>query len=177
MTISPVTIRFATENDAELIADLSRATFYETFAQYNSSKNMELFLKEQFTRPRLIKEVGAIENTFLLAYHNKDVAGYVKLRQGEVPKQLKGTPALEIARIYVVRDFIGKGVGKELMQASIDIARSRKLEVVWLAVWENNDRAFKFYSSWGFEKFGTQVFLLGMDLQKDWLMKKELQEL
>jgi diamine N-acetyltransferase len=174
MTISPVTIRFATESDAELIADMSRSTFYETFAAYNSSKNMELFLKEQFTRPRLIKEVGVPENTFLLAYHNKEVAGYVKLRQGDVPKQLKGLRALEVARIYVVKDFIGKGVGKELMQASIDIAKDRKLDVIWLAVWEKNDRAFSFYNSWGFEKFGTQVFLLGMDLQKDWLMKKLL---
>jgi ribosomal protein S18 acetylase RimI-like enzyme len=174
MTIPSVTIRFATESDAELIADLSRSTFYETFAEYNSPKNMELFLKEQFTRPRLIKEVGATENTFLLAYHNKDVAGYVKLRQGDVPKQLKGLRALEIARIYVVKDFLSKGVGKELMQASIDIAKERKLEVVWLAVWEKNDRAFRFYSNWGFEKFGSQVFLLGMDLQKDWLMRKDL---
>src|SRR5687768_15644708 len=146
MTISPVTIRYATESDAELIADMSRSTFYETFAAYNSSKNMELFLKDQFTRPRLIKEVGAVENTFLLAYHNKEVAGYVKLRQGDVPKQLKGLRALEVARIYVVKDFIGKGVGKELMQASIDIAKDRKLDVIWLAVWEKNERAFRFYT-------------------------------
>src|SRR5688572_6540158 len=141
MTISTVTIRFATLSDAELIADVSRSTFYETFAEHNSSRNMEMFLNEQFTRPRLIKEVGSPENTFLLAYHNKDLAGYVKLRQGEVPKQLKGMQALEIARIYVIKDFLGKGVGKELMKASIDIATERDLEVIWLAVWEENTRA------------------------------------
>ena len=174
MTISPLTIRFATLSDAELIADVSRSTFYETFAPYNSSRNMEMFLNEQFTRPRLIKEVGAPENTFLLAYYNKKLSGYVKLRQGDVPRQLKGMRALEVARIYVVNDFIGKGVGKQLMQASIDIAKERDLEVIWLAVWEENTRAYNFYSSWGFERFGSQVFLLGMDLQKDWLMKKKL---
>lgn len=135
---------------------------------------MEMFLSEQFTRPRLIKEVSAPENTFLLAYFNKDVAGYVKLRQGEVPKPLKGMRALEVARIYVAKDFIGKGVGKQLMQASIGIAQERDLDVIWLAVWEENSRAYNFYSNWGFEKFGSQVFLLGMDLQKDWLMKKVL---
>lgn len=174
MTETQVTIRFATESDAALIADLSRATFQETFAPYNTEKNMELFLKEQFTRPRLMKEVGLSENTFLLAYHNQNISGYVKLRQGEVPKPLKGKKALEIARIYVVKEYIGKGVGKELMQASFDIAHERNLEVIWLAVWEKNTRAFDFYSRWGFENFGSQIFLLGLDLQKDWLMKKEL---
>jgi diamine N-acetyltransferase len=174
MTRSAITIRFATEADAETIADLSRDTFYETFAEHNSSKNMQMFLDEQFTKPRLIKEVGLTENTFLLAYYNKELAGYVKLRQGEVPKQIKRFRSLEIARIYVVKSFIGKGVGKQLMQASFDIAKERNMEVIWLAVWERNFRAFKFYSSWGFEIFGSQVFLLGMDLQKDWLMKKNL---
>ena len=171
MTRSAVTLRFATTQDAETIADVSRSTFYETFAAQNSSKNMEMFLNEQFTRPRLIKEVGLPENTFLLAYYNNELAGYVKLRESEVPKQLRDFKCLEIARIYVIQSFIGKGIGKALMQASIDIARDRNLQVVWLAVWEHNLRAFNFYSSWGFEVFGSQVFLLGLDLQKDWLMK------
>ena len=174
MTRSSITIKFASEADAETIADLSRATFYETFAAQNTGKNMELFLKEQFTRPRLVKEVSLPENTFLLAYHNDMLSGYVKLRQGDVPKQLKGLKALEIARIYVVKAFIGRGVGKELMQACFDIARERAMQVIWLAVWEKNSRAFEFYSKWGFEIFASQVFLLGLDLQKDWLMKRDL---
>lgn len=174
MKSSGVTIRLATEADAEMIADVSRTTFYDTFAAQNSSKNMELFLNQQFTRERLIKEVVLVENTFLLAYYKDELAGYVKLRQGESPKQLKGLKALEIARIYVLKEYIGKGVGKQLMQTSIDIAKSKKLQVIWLAVWEHNLRAFKFYSSWGFHKFGNQVFILGMDFQKDWLMKLDL---
>ena len=169
-----VTIREATIYDAATIADFSRETFYETFAEYNTEEDMLIFLNRQFTRDVLVAEVGLSYNTFLLAYKNGLLAGYVKLRESRGPMELKGFPSLEIARIYVAKSMIGQGIGKELMQCSIDIARSRQKELVWLAVWEKNDRAFKFYTRWGFETFSRQVFVLGTDLQNDWIMKKIL---
>ena len=129
-------------------------------------------MKEQFSRELLISEVGVPSNTFLLAYLGPELAGYVKLRDGETPKELKGQKALEIARLYAAKEMIGKGIGKLLMHHSIQIAKGQKKDVIWLAVWTENDRAIKFYTQWGFEKFSHQLFLLGRDLQKDWLFKK-----
>jgi len=169
-----LTIRLATKKDAALIADLSRQTFYETFAATNTPQDMQKFLNLQFTKGRLMLEVGVLENIFLLAYHQNKVAGYVKLRDGRTPKQLQHIPALEIARLYAVTDMIGKGVGRLLMQTSIDIAKEKGKQVVWLGVWEKNQRAIDFYHKWGFEKFGEQDFWLGDDLQCDWIMKKQL---
>jgi diamine N-acetyltransferase len=169
-----VSLRYATRKDAVLIADISRQTFYETFASYNTREDMDKFLKEQFTRGRLIMEVGAVENTFLLAYVDGEVGGYVKLRDGKRPKSLGTVPALEIARLYCVTQMIGKGVGKLLMQQSIDIARKMKKKLVWLGVWEKNQRAIDFYAKWGFTKFDETDFLLGNDLQRDWLMKRDV---
>ena len=169
-----LTIRYATQKDAALIADLSRQTFYETFAAANTRHDMDKFLKLQFTKGRLMLEVGAAGNTFLLAYHEQEVAGYVKLRDGKVPPALHPMPALEIARLYAVTSMIGKGVGHLLMQTSIDIATEKGKQVVWLGVWEKNQRAINFYHKWGFKKFGEQDFWLGDDLQRDWIMKKEL---
>ncbi|WP_121352960.1 GNAT family N-acetyltransferase [Flavisolibacter nicotianae] len=168
------TLRYATRNDAELIADISRQTFYDTFAADNTEEDMAKFLDEQFTRGKLMMEVGSPENSFLLAYSGEDVAGYIKLREGKKLKALEGKQALEIARIYVVKEFIGKGVGKLLMQTALDIARQKEKDVVWLGVWERNQRAIAFYTSWGFEKFDECDFLLGDDLQTDWLMRKDL---
>ena len=174
MWSGPFTLRYATPDDAALIADISRQTFYDTFAADNTEADMQKFLNEQFTKGRLMLEVGAPENIFLLACHENNIAGYVKLREGKKLAALNGATSMEIARLYVVKDFLGKGAGKFLMQASLDIAKEKNKEVVWLGVWEKNQRAIDFYTAWGFEKFDECDFLLGDDIQRDWLMKKEL---
>lgn len=169
-----ISIKLAGTNDAETIADLSRKTFSETFAPFNTLKDMDIFLKEQFTRYSLIAEVGISFNTFFLAYAGEELAGYIKLRERESPSELDGTSSLEIARIYAIGSMLGKGVGSRMMQHSIELAYQKQKQVIWLAVWEKNQRALDFYTKWGFEIFGKQVFVLGTDLQKDWLMKKIL---
>ena len=165
-------VRFATINDAELIANLSRQTFHETFASHNTQADMEMFMNEQFTKEALMKEVGEPGNIFLLAFDGDVPVGYVRMRENNNPPELNGAAAIEVARIYAVAAAIGKGVGKLLMQRCIDIARQNGKDIIWLGVWEQNQRAIEFYSKWGFEKFGTHVFLLGNDPQMDWLMKK-----
>ncbi len=169
-----ISIRSAGPDDRELIADMSRQTFYETFAAHNSKENMDKFMMEQFSADLLMQEVGAEGNIFLLAYDGDEPAGYVRLRENNNPPELENANAIEIARIYATASSIGKGVGKALMQACISTGLAKKKEVLWLGVWEHNQRAIDFYMKWGFEKFATHLFLLGDDPQTDWLMRKIL---
>ena len=171
-----ITIREATPADAVLIADVSRQTFYDTFAADNTKEDMDKFLNEQFTRGKLILEVGAPGHIFLLAFAGEEVAGYVKLREGKHPAGLGSQNALEIARLYATSAMIGKGVGSKLMQASIDEAIKLGKDSVWLCVWEKNQRAIEFYTRWGFEKCGDTDFVLGNDVQQDWIMGRRVRE-
>ncbi|MDX2048604.1 MAG: GNAT family N-acetyltransferase [Chitinophagaceae bacterium] len=167
-------IRFATTDDAEAIADFSRKTFHETFASVNTPENMNKFMSEQFTKEMLIKEVGEDGNVFLAAYDEGQLMGYVKMRKTINPPELGNVKAIEIARIYAATSSIGKGIGKALMQKTIDVAKEMGKEMLWLGVWEENHRAIEFYKKWGFVKFAWHKFILGDDVQTDWLMKKEL---
>jgi ribosomal protein S18 acetylase RimI-like enzyme len=167
-------IRIATEKDAELVADLSHRTFYETFGAVNTKENMDKFLNEQFTREKLVAEVSEPGNIFLLAFDGQFPVGYVRLREGEKHAAFGNNDSLEIARIYVVNTCIGAGVGKELMRKCIFMAKEMKKDIIWLGVWEKNSRAIAFYIRWGFEKFGEHDFILGNEVQKDWLMMKRL---
>ncbi len=168
----PLHIRAAGIEDAVMIADLSHRTFYDTFAASNKEEDMRKFLGEQFTKGKLMLEVGRKENHFYLAYEGEELAGYLKLRDGQLPAALHRQQALEIARLYACSAFIGKGVGAALMQKSIDVAKELNKDWVWLGVWEKNERAIDFYRRWGFEKFADSDFLLGNDLQNDWLMRR-----
>jgi len=172
--MNEIIIKEATVEDAALIADLSRRTFYDTFAPFNTVEDMDKFMNEQFTRENLMDEVGAPGNIFLLAYSNGEVAGYVRLKELPDITMPANVPAIEIARIYALKTSIGKGVGSALMQHVIDLARQKNKQIIWLGVWEKNHRAIDFYKKWGFERFGEHDFVLGTDVQTDWLMKREV---
>jgi ribosomal protein S18 acetylase RimI-like enzyme len=78
---------------------------------------------------------------------------------------------MELERIYSVKEQIGKGVGAELIKASIKEARDKGFDCLWLGVWDKNERAIKFYEKWGFKKVGSHVFMLGKDVQNDLIME------
>jgi len=164
-----ITIRTATVADADLIADLSRETFYDAFIGDNRKEDMDKFMNEQFTKESLMKEVGAPGNIFLLVYADNEVSGYARLRENETAPE-----EIEIARIYNKTAAIGKGIGKSLMLACIETAEKLQKKMIWLGVWEKNQRAINFYKKFGFEKYDEHDFVLGDDVQKDWLMKKQL---
>jgi ribosomal protein S18 acetylase RimI-like enzyme len=176
METGEIVVKLAQIKDAELIADLSRATFYESFAADNTPENMNLFMNGPFSRLQLITEVTDTENIFLLAEKQGEIIGYVKMRHSLHSKEMPIAEAIEIARIYVSQRAIGSGVGKRLMEAAINTAMDQKKAVIWLGVWEHNKRAIDFYLKWGFERFGEHIFMLGEDAQTDVLLKKTLQQ-
>lgn len=165
-------IREATTADAAMIADLSRETFYHAFAADNTKEDMEKFLNEQFTREALMEEVGAPGNIFLLAFAGDEIAGYLRLR--DASDALLPGSGIEVARLYTNTHLIGKGVGAMLMNAAINRGKQLEKDYIWLGVWEKNEKAIRFYSRFGFEKFAEHGFLLGNDMQRDWLMQRPL---
>ena len=169
-----ITIRVARKEDAALIADMSRITFYDAFVQDNIKEDMDIFMNQQFTKAALMKEVEEEDGIFLLAYAGNEPCGYARMRLNNKEHIMATENAIEIARIYALSSAIGKGVGSALMQYCIDMANQLNKSNIWLGVWEKNERAIAFYKRWGFEKFSEHRFLLGTDLQTDWLMKRAI---
>ena len=154
-----LTVQVATAGDAGLIADLSRRTFYETFASHNTKEDMELFMNEQFTKEQLEQEVLNSPDLFALLYHAEIPIGYLRLRLTHTPPELEPTNALEIARIYVLEEWKGKGSGTRMMQYVHTFAAQHGFDVIWLGVWEKNEPAIRFYPKWGFKQFIKHDFL------------------
>ena len=111
-------------------------------------------------------------NYFFIAESAGIPVGYSKIRESLQSKDLPQADAIEIARIYAVKDVIGKGVGRMLMQEAIDYAIHLKKKIIWLGVWEKNPRAIRFYGKCGFREVGDQTFLLGSDPQRDLVMSR-----
>ena len=108
----------------------------------------------------------------------------VRLSLSRHPRQVVRSPfgsaekcldnALEIQRIYILKSAKGQGIGSAFMQIAENFASKKKLSTIWLGVWEHNEPAKKFYKSKGYEKFSHHTFVIGDDMQTDFLLKKEM---
>jgi ribosomal protein S18 acetylase RimI-like enzyme len=163
-----------TPEDLILLEQISRETFHETFADSNSAENMSRYLTENMSADKLRTELSNDQSAFFLAEADTNVIGYLKINQGSAQTKNKYEQALEIERIYVLKSYHGKGIGKLMLDVAMERARSMKADVVWLGVWEHNLRAISFYRKYGFVAFDQHVFMLGDDKQNDLLMRISL---
>lgn len=167
-------VREAALKDAALLCALGRQTFTDSFGSANTPENMKMYLEKTFSVERLKNEILEPGTVFMIIEDGDAVAGYVKIRTGHKPEQLQNINALEIERLYATKHYIGKQVGKLLMDTALTYAKDHGYSCVWLGVWEHNHRAMRFYEKYGFEQFGSHVFEVGTDPQTDLLMKKIL---
>ncbi|BCY29597.1 GNAT family N-acetyltransferase [Flavobacterium okayamense] len=172
--MTDIEIQRVTLNDIDQLQKIGRQTFYETFSAGNSQENMTKYLDEGFSIEKLTAELSDNNAEFYFATLDDNVIGYLKLNFGQSQTELQDDNALEIERIYVLKDFHGKSVGQILYDKAIKIARQKNTDYVWLGVWEENPRAINFYKKNGFVEFDKHVFKLGNDEQTDIMMKLKL---
>jgi GNAT superfamily N-acetyltransferase len=134
---------------------------------------MQLYISTHFTEEALSVELDDPAKHFLLAFDNDELVGYAKLNlKGE--KRDWGNHPLEIARLYTHPNRIGQGIGKHLMNAIEEYARFNQHDAIWLSAWQKNYKAVNFYQREGFRIIGTLQFVLGVDVQDDFLMMKKV---
>jgi len=172
--MSHLTIRPAGLDDAALLADLGARTFRETFEAITSPENLAAFLASAYgeelqraeladaSRPALVLEVDGIPS------------GFVQLRLGHREPCVPGQRPVELQRIYVLQAAHGGGLGKALMEASLELARAWEADAFWLGVWEHNDRALAFYARCGFREVGDHIFTIGDQVDRDLILVKDL---
>lgn len=164
-------IRYGTTDDAKKLAEFGAKAFYDSFAKDNTEENMRLFLERTYSPEIQLNELTNPDVVFLIAEIEVEAVGYVKINLNSRNDSVKSAKIIEIERIYAAKEHIGKGVGKSLMQASIEEAKQRDCDSLWLGVWEKNPRAIEFYKKWGFREVGTHVFMLGGDPQRDYILE------
>jgi ribosomal protein S18 acetylase RimI-like enzyme len=177
ISMESIDIKRVTLADLGELQKIGRQTFHETFSSGNTEENMKKYLEEGFSAEKLTAELNDKNSEFYFALLGNNVIGYLKLNFGQSQTEMKEDEALEIERIYVLKEYHGKSVGQILYDTAIQIARLKKAAYVWLGVWEENPRAINFYKKNGFVEFDRHIFRLGDDEQTDIMMKLRLSDL
>jgi diamine N-acetyltransferase len=169
-----ISIRRAILADAASLSAISSQTFYDTFTGTCTDQDMQSFLEEYFNLKQVQAELSNENDFYYLAESEGKVIGYLRLMEdySNLPL-MKEWRALELKRIYVSKEFHGKGVAQQLMDFAIRFANEGSYEVIWLGVWEHNVRAQKFYNKYGFVNSGhSHDFPIGSTPQTDFWMWK-----
>jgi ribosomal protein S18 acetylase RimI-like enzyme len=172
MNANQVSIREATDSDSGLIAAFGARTFEDSFGSFNTQEDMEEYLSSHFSKEHIRSQLADRSSTFLLAFEDDQVVGYSMLYAGSHPDSVFGSNQVELVRIYVDGHRIGKGYGSKLMEACLQTANKSGHDMIWLGVWEKNVRAIAFYEKWGFKKVGMKEFVMGSDVQHDFIMER-----
>jgi diamine N-acetyltransferase len=169
-----ITTRRVTLADITALAAISKQTFYDTFSGTCTEKDMQDFLEAYYNDRQITKELSNANDFYFFAEIDSKPAGYLRFMEDYSSfSVIKKWKALELKRIYVIKEYQGKGVAQKLMDLVIDFGVKEKYEVIWLGVWEHNVRAQKFYEKYGFINSGhTHGFSIGNTLQTDfWFWK------
>ena len=168
-------IRQGTYDDAALLAKTGAETFVASFGAQNTPGNVAGHLAKAFGVEIQQGELSNPAATYLIAEQDGRIAGYAQVREGLTPACITGPSPVEVLRFYVVQDFHGTGIAQALMDACATEARRRGGRTLWLGVWDQNPRAIRFYTKWGYRDVGGQTFMLGDDPQQDRVLSMSLE--
>lgn len=166
-------LRPATPSDASALAALATSTFRDTYLADNEPAHVEEYIAAHFSENIQAREL-ADASLVTLVGESADgrLVAYAQIRLGAVsPVPVPDTCSHEIARFYVDRSFHGRGIAHAMMDWCLTPRRENG-GLVWLVVFQRNARAIRFYEKRGFRLAGVTTFLMGTDLQDDYVMTR-----
>ena len=163
-------LRRATPADLASFCEFSRRTFVATYGAFHAPERMARHVAERLNDERLGEELADPARTVLVLAETVAWVGCAMLRSGDGPTELSAARPVEIERFYVDHAWHGRGLAAPLMSATLDAARAAGHDVAWLAVWEQNPRAVRFYEKAGFRIVGRHHYVFDGTAEDDHLM-------
>ena len=169
-----VSIRRATIADAATIADMGRRLLPVAHADALPATDMNLYVGQSFNLAQIRSELSDLTARFWLAENSRAAAGMIKMAPAPLPTAGPGQWPVELSRLYLKPNWIGKGVGSALMQQALTQAADAGHDVCWLMVWAGNGRALDFYRRWGFIVTDTVNYPVGHSQLAAYVMTYQL---
>lgn len=176
MTEQTVQIRRATTDDAVPLASLAAATFPLACPPHTAPSAIEAFIAQHLSLERFQEYLVDPAREIFVA---EGFLGYTMLVYGDpadpdVAAAITRRPTVELSKCYAAPDAHGRGIAPALVAASIESARERGAEGMWLGVSQLNARANRFYEKNGFDRVGIKLFWVGDERNEDFVRERAL---
>ena len=102
---------------------------------------------------KYVENIVENKHPHVVAVENNEIIGWC----GIVPDTRKGFSHVGILGLGVIKSFRRKGIGKELLNSCLNLAKSTDIEKIELEVFSDNNIAIKLYESVGFRQEGLKI--------------------
>lgn len=168
-----VVYRDAIESDAAALAAFARVSWLATFGHLPyPPPDLSAYLTKNFGAEIQREEIGGGDTRYRLALRDGEIVGYCMM--GSLSMPVDDANGLEVHRLYVDESVKGAGVARALMDDAAAWARGRGASALYLSVWENNERAQRFYRRYGFNDYSEWTFMVGETADRDFIWKLAL---
>lgn len=113
------------------------------------------YMENHFSIEKLTSEINDENARFFIPFYNNSPEGFLKLNINAPLPAFDGQNCLELERIYLNKKATGKGIGKELVELTLQIAKQTNKDVVWLKAMDTSTGPICFYKKMGFTITGT----------------------
>lgn len=171
--MSAIVYRDARAGDAEALSDFARRSWVATFGHLPyPAADLDAYLTKSYGTDIQRAEIADPEVRYRLALRDGEIVGYCMM--GVLAMPVDDARGLELHRLYVDESVKGAGVAVALMDDCVAWARGKGASALYLSVWENNERAQRFYRRFGFEDFSEWDFMVGATADRDLIWRLAL---
>lgn len=150
-----ITIKQASKNDAIILSLLAQITFKEAFGHVWDKMVLKNYLRHTFSVKKIESSIEKCNNFFWIAFADELPVGYAKLKMYSPYEKLKDPNPAQLQKIYLLNDYTENKIGQQLQEKLFEKVKAEGIKTLWLAVWDGNDKAIRFYEKHGFKKETT----------------------
>ena len=170
-----MTLRLATPEDIDALADLGRRAFIAKFGHLYSTENLSLFLEDTHVPAKVAKELADPDMTIAVIEEDGALAAFCKvLRTSSMPRLSDARAPFELKQLYTDPDRLSRGLGSRLMAWALDQARAAGADELQLSVYADNPDAHRFYARYGLAKIADITFKVGNHIDPEIMMTVKL---
>ena len=147
----------ATPNDIPIIRKIAQSAFPETYAEILTPQQSDYMMEMMYSRDSLLQQMHG-NHTFYIIYaeDNETPCGYVSVEK-------ESDDVFHLQKIYLLKEFRGKGFGKILFDTAVEHVRRVHPSPckMLLNVNRSNKSAQNFYKKRGMYKYSEGDFDIG----------------
>lgn len=153
-------IRKATENDAQILSEIGPKAFMEAHSQSAPLAILTNYLNQKYALAALREELLDPANHYYLILHKNEVVGFSKINFDTPCTEVEGKHITKLDRLYLLQSHHGLGLGYQLFEFNVNLAKKNNQTGMWLFTWTENHHAIAFYKKLNFKIVGSYLFRL-----------------